>query len=120
MAFGIYTMIEGRLPIVPAGISPALLGMVVFLALSAYTGAGGAPLNPARDFGPRLMCLSTCKSYLPLSYDNNSLLHVAVARLSLCSLNSANIRSNFFFFVEFRQYKVKCKSVNNRSLCSWS
>ncbi|VDM01004.1 unnamed protein product [Schistocephalus solidus] len=59
LAFGIYALTEDRLVKKPIHTTPALVGMMLFLAVGTYTANASSALNPARDFGPRLLLLST-------------------------------------------------------------
>ncbi|VDM01003.1 unnamed protein product [Schistocephalus solidus] len=62
LVFGIYAITEDRLVKKSPYATPAVVGMVVYLAVGTYTANASSALNPARDFGPRLLLLSTCKS----------------------------------------------------------
>ncbi|KAL7054044.1 hypothetical protein AAHC03_026599 [Spirometra sp. Aus1] len=59
LVFGIYAITEDRLVKKSPYTTPAVVGMVVFLAVGTYTANASSALNPARDFGPRLLLLST-------------------------------------------------------------
>ncbi|BHF83387.1 Aquaporin-3 [Sparganum proliferum] len=59
LVFGIYAITEDRLVKKSPYAPPAVVGLVVFLAVGTYTANASSALNPARDFGPRLLLLST-------------------------------------------------------------
>ncbi|VDN16469.1 unnamed protein product, partial [Dibothriocephalus latus] len=59
IAIGIYAFSEPKLVPLPTYVCFPWLGMLVYLGIDSAGAVGGAPLNPMRDFSPRLMMLST-------------------------------------------------------------
>ncbi|VDK49008.1 unnamed protein product [Dibothriocephalus latus] len=62
LVFGIYGITEDRLVKKSPHCFPAFVGLVVFLVVGTYMANASSCLNPARDFGPRLLIFTTCKS----------------------------------------------------------
>ncbi|BHF83384.1 Aquaporin-3 [Sparganum proliferum] len=64
LAFSIYAITEDKLVSKSPYATPAAVEMTLFLTVGTYTANAGSALNPARDFGPRLLLLSAPPPHL--------------------------------------------------------
>ncbi|VDN35046.1 unnamed protein product [Dibothriocephalus latus] len=70
MVFCIYAIIDDKLVEKPPHVTPAAVGLIVFIVVGAYTANASSALDPARDLGPRLMLLSTYWGPTAFQVDN--------------------------------------------------
>lgn len=64
LMFGLLAVGDDRLVKKSGKFVPLLAGMVVYMAVGTYTANASSALNPARDLGPRILLLASCKYFV--------------------------------------------------------